>query len=51
MKINREELYQLYMSEVDHICEICDWKTNFGPAEIVNMIATILEKNETLIER
>jgi len=49
MKINREELYRLYMAEVDHVCDVCDWKTSFGPAEIVTMIAGILEENEQLI--
>ena len=45
MKINREKLLELYMKEVDEICEVADWKTNFGPAEIINIISDIVEKN------
>ena len=50
MKINKEELYKLYMEEVNLIAEECDWVTHFGPEEIVNMIACILEENPNLIE-
>jgi hypothetical protein len=50
LKINREELYSLYMKEVDDICEECDWVTSFGPKEIVSIIAHILETNKDLIE-
>lgn len=46
MKINREELYKLYMEKVDKICEIADWKSQFGPREIVDIISDVLEKNE-----
>ena len=49
MKINREALLKLYMIEVGHISEHCDWKTQFGPEEIVNMIASIIEKHPTLL--
>jgi hypothetical protein len=45
MKINRELLFQLYMERVDEIVEVCDWKTNFGPEEIVGIIASIIEDN------
>jgi hypothetical protein len=45
MKINKEELHKLYMEWVDEVAEECDWKTTFGPEEIVEAIATILEKN------
>lgn len=48
-KINRKKLFELYMTEVDNICEVCDWKTNFGPEEIVGIISNILEKNPDLI--
>jgi hypothetical protein len=37
------------MAEVEEICEVCDWKTQFGPEEIVNLIARIIEKNPDLI--
>lgn len=50
LKINREELYSLYMKEIDNICEVCDWKTHFEPKEIISIIAHILEKHENLTE-
>ena len=50
MKINREELYKLYMEWVEQVTEECDWKTSFGPEEIVGAIATILENNPHLYE-
>lgn len=49
MKINREELFKLYMKEVEDIVETCDWVTHFGPEDIVNIISSILEKNPNLI--
>lgn len=49
MEINREELFELYMKKVNQIAEDCDWVTSFGPEEIVNMIADILENNPHLI--
>jgi len=48
MKINKEELYKLYMEWVDKVAEECDWKTSFTPEEIVGAIATILENNPHL---
>jgi hypothetical protein len=50
MKINREELYKLYMEWVEQVTEECDWKTSFGPLEIVEAISTILENNPHLYE-
>jgi hypothetical protein len=49
MKINRELLFQLYMERVDEIIEVCDWKTNFGPEEIVGIISSIIEENTDVI--
>ena len=49
MIINRKELFRLYMIKVNLICEELDWKTSFGPEEIVELIVDILEKNENLI--
>ena len=49
MQINKEELFKLYMEKVNQIAEDCDWVTSFGPEEIVNMIANILENNPQLI--
>ena len=51
MKINKEELYKLYMEWVDKVAEECDWKTSFTPEEIVGAIATILENNPQLYEQ
>jgi hypothetical protein len=50
MKIDREELHKLYMEWVDNVTEECDWKTSFGPKEIVGAIVTILENNPHLYE-
>jgi hypothetical protein len=50
IKIDKKELHRLYMLEVDEICEVCDWKTDFGPEEIVHLIGTILEKHPELIK-
>lgn len=49
MKINRELLIELYMEELENIVEVCGWKTHFTPEEIVNVLATIIEKNEALL--
>jgi hypothetical protein len=49
MEINKEELYKLYMQWVNQVSEECDWKTHFGPEEIVYAIANILESNPNLI--
>ena len=49
MKINKEELYKLYMQEVEAICEVCDWKTSFSASECVNIVAYLLELNPELI--
>jgi hypothetical protein len=50
-KINKDELYKLYMGWVEQVTEECDWKTSFGPEEIVNAIAHILENNPHLYEK
>ena len=50
MKINKEELYKLYMKWVDEVTEECDWKTSFGPEEIVHSLVRILEDNPHLIK-
>jgi len=49
MEINRGELYKLYMDWVHEVSEECDWKTSFGPEEIVDAICTILEKHTMLV--
>ena len=45
MKINRNILYTLYTKKIADICETCDWKTHFGPEEIVNILAGIIENH------
>ena len=49
MKINKSKLFELYMNKVSEISETCDWKSEFGPEEIVNLIAEILENNPYLV--
>lgn len=49
MKIDRKNLYKLYMEKVDKIAEECDWKTHFTPEEVVGLISTILEENPQII--
>lgn len=50
MKINRKKLYKLYMGQVKDIAEKCDWKSTFGPEEIVGMISDIIEQHPELYE-
>lgn len=50
MKINNKLLYTLYMEEVNRICDEIEWKTHFGPQEIVDLIAKIIEKNPSIVE-
>lgn len=50
MEINREELRKLYMEWVDAVAEECDWKTEFHVEEIVDAIASIIERNPNLIK-
>ncbi len=38
------------MDKVSEISETCDWKSVFGPEEIVNLIAEIIEHNPELVE-
>lgn len=50
VKIDTKELYRLYMEWIDHVSETCDWKTHFGPEEIVYAISKIIEENPQLIK-
>ena len=50
MQIDKEELHKLYMQWVNQVADDCDWKTYFGPEEIVYAIADILENNPSLIK-
>jgi hypothetical protein len=49
MKIDREKLHELYMLEINRIADACEWKSNFGPEEIIDIISNIIEKNPILI--
>jgi len=49
MKVDKEKLYELYMNWVDEVTDNCDWKTSFGPEEIVHAIGVIIENNPDLI--
>ena len=46
IKIDRERVYDMYMDWVDRVSEECDWKSSFGPEEIVNQIISILKDGE-----
>ena len=50
MKINRDELFKLYMEWVNQVSDLCEEKTYFYPEEIVHSIAHILETNPQLIK-
>ena len=50
MIINKDELFKLYMEWVDKVSEDNDWKTSFGPKEIVHSIVNIIENNPQLIQ-
>jgi hypothetical protein len=50
IKIDRKNLHKIYMERVEQITEDLDWKTNFSSKEIVDIMATILEKYPDLIE-
>ena len=45
IKIDEEQVYDLYMTWVNKVTEECDWKSNFGPEEIVREICAIIEAN------
>jgi len=50
MKIDKKELFKLYMEWVDKVSEDLDWKTHFGPEEIVDTIVNIIENNPQLCQ-
>lgn len=51
MKIDSYKLYTLYMEEVNRICDLKEneFKYTFQPKEIIDIIATIITNNPTLI--
>ncbi len=50
MKINRSQLLKEYLNKINSISDDLDWKTHFGPEEIVGIICNILEENSDLID-
>ena len=48
INIDRQRVYDIYMNWVEKVSEECDWKTSFGPEEIVNEICLIIESNPQL---
>lgn len=51
IKVNREKLYELYITEIFRIADECDWKTSFDAQEIVYIISKTIEDNPEIIER
>jgi len=49
MKIDEKKVYKLYMEWVNKVSDEFDWKTTFGPKEIVNKIVNIIETYPELI--
>jgi len=39
-----QEIYNLYMKEVDEICEECDWVTSFTAKDVVRILLGVIEK-------
>lgn len=50
IQIDKVELHKLYMEWVDQVADELDWKTHFGPEEIVYAIAYIIETHPELIK-
>jgi hypothetical protein len=50
IEVDKTELYKLYMKWVNEVSEQFDWKTQFGPEEIVYAISDIIENNPQLIK-
>ena len=49
MKLDKKKLYKLYMKWVNKVADEFDWKTTFGPEEIVEAIANIIETHPELV--
>jgi coproporphyrinogen III oxidase-like Fe-S oxidoreductase len=50
MKINRDILYKLYIEKIEQICDDCDFVVKFDPKTIVDLISSIIEENQKVIE-
>lgn len=42
-KEQKEEIYNKYMRKINEIADECDWKTNFAPKEIIEILLNIIE--------
>lgn len=51
MIIDEEQLFTLYMQWVNKVAEDNDWKTTFGPKEIVHTIANIIKEHPEIIKQ
>ena len=49
MKINRPELFKLYLDKVLEINKFSDNKSLFDTDEVINIVCDVLEKNPNLI--
>jgi len=49
IKINRKNLYSLYMEKVNRICDLFEDKSHFTPQELIGIVAEVLESNPEII--
>ena len=49
VKIDRDKLYERYMSMIDAMAEECDWITNISPMTLINLVADIIENEPHII--
>lgn len=42
-KEQKENIHLKYIERIDRITEECDWKTNFSPKEIIEILLNIIE--------
>lgn len=40
----KQEIYELYMKEVDEITEECDWVSCLTPRDVVKILLEVVEK-------
>jgi hypothetical protein len=51
IKIDREKLYELYMDNINYICDQCEDISHFTPKDIIRIISNIIELNPNLISK
>ena len=49
VKIDRDKLYERYMSMIDAMADECDWITNISPMTLINLVADIIENEPHII--